>query len=885
MTRPDPDTLLQRITEEAGRERRGRLKVFFGFAPGVGKTYRMLQVARDLVDQKVDVVVGAIETHGRYDTGALLLGLEILPPRELEYRGKRLQEFDLDRALARRPKVLLLDELAHTNAQGARHPKRWQDVAELLDAGVDVFTTLNVQHVESLNDVIAQITGVRVRETVPDSILDRANEVELVDIAPEELLNRLRDGKVYLPDQVARALSGFFQHGNLLALRELALRRTAERVDADVLAWRESQGVAATWPTAERVMVCVGPAPASRRVLRAGRRVAAGLRAPWVVAWVESLVPTLSDADRQRLEEHLKLAESLGAQVVRLTGQSVSESLLAYARKANVTRILVGKPTHSRLRDRLRGSLVDDIVRGSGDIDVHVVSGDPTPTPELVARDPELREATPVGGWLGAAGLAVATTIVALSIRAVYAVPDLEMLYLLAVIVAAVVFGRAPAVLAAALSVAAYDFFFVPPFLTFEVADVRYVLTFVMMFGVGLIAGTLMARIRAQERVAILREEKTRSLLAFSRVLAGQTNPMGAAAALAQHVSELLRMPTTVLLGHTGPLGPAASAPAPFVLAQPDLAVAQWAYEHGQPAGCGTDTLTGSKVLCVPLLTRRVSLGVMALSTQGHVVQSDQRALLDAFTSQTASALERMQLAADAEAASVRAKTEEMRSSLLSTVSHDLRTPLAAITGAATALKDETGPLSEAQRLELTESICDEAARLERLVANLLDMTKLQSGGIVPKRELIPPEELVGSALTRLDEQLRGREVKVSMEPELPLAHVDPVLLEQVLINLLDNAAKYTPAGTAIEVAVRRHHGGLAFEVSDVGPGLMPGEATKVFDKFYRGTHARSGGAGLGLPICKGIVEAHGGQLMAAPRVGGGVTFRFELPPATEQLA
>lgn len=495
--RPDPDTLLRRMREEEAKAKLAKLKIFFGFAPGVGKTYRMLQVARDLVcDQKLDIVVGLVETHRRMDTAALLLGLEILPKRKVEYRGRMLEEFDLDAAIARRPRLILIDELAHTNAPGSRHTRRWQDVLEVLEAGIDVFTTVNVQHLESLNDVIAQITHVIVRETIPDSIVTRADEIELVDIAPEELLMRLREGKVYLPDQAQRAADHFFQRGNLLALRELALRRIAQRVDADVQQYREQHGVSATWPSSESILVCVGPAPSSARLIRATSRMAAGLRAAWVAAYVETpSLGAMSDADGERLESHLRLVESLGGSVTRLEGNRVSEALLDYARKHNVTRIVLGKPTHSRIRDRLRGSLLNELVRGSGDIDVHVISGlvadEPPPQEQAEVRGPILWERY---GW-AALFLAITTGFAGLLRRAL-SIPDVEMVYLLGVIVVAVRLGRGPSIFAAALAVAAYDFFFVPPYFTFAVADGRYFLTFATMFGVSLLLSELTARIR-----------------------------------------------------------------------------------------------------------------------------------------------------------------------------------------------------------------------------------------------------------------------------------------------------------------------------------------------------------------------------------------------------
>ncbi len=685
--RPDPDALLRRVRDEETKAQRAKLKVFFGFAPGVGKTYRMLQVARDLVcDQKLDVVVGLVETHRRMDTAALLLGLDLLPKLKVEYRGRTLEEFDLDAALARRPRLILIDELAHTNAPGSRHTKRWQDILEVLDAGIDVFTTVNVQHIESLNDVIAQITQIIVRETIPDSILERADEIELVDIAPEELLTRLREGKVYLADQAHRAADHFFQRGNLLALRELALRRTAQRVDADVQQYREQYGVDATWAASENILVCVGPAPSSARLIRAAGRMAAGLRAAWVAAYVDApTVGAMSDPDRERLESHLRLAESLGGSVTRLDGTRVSEALLSYARRHNVTRIILGKPTHSRLRDRLRGSLLNEVVRGSGEIDVHVISGvvgDEQPTP----RAPLVKDSVPWNrfGWAGF--IIAATTALGAVLRSALSVPDVEMVYLLAVMVTAVRFGRGPSILAAALAVAAYDFFFVPPYYTFAVADGRYFLTFAMLFVVGLLLSELTARVRRQELEARQREERTKVLYALIRDLSAADSRQAAAKVVARHAADAFNARTYLLLCNPeGTLEDAANFPLGPALERKEIVVAQWAFEHGRSAGLGTDTLPGSSTACFPLRVGGSSLGAIAFQPKSGVpFRVEQREFLEAFNRQAAFAFERMKLTDEARSAALRAKAEEMRSSLLSAVSHDLRTPLAAITGAAT---------------------------------------------------------------------------------------------------------------------------------------------------------------------------------------------------------
>jgi two-component system sensor histidine kinase KdpD len=883
--RPDPDELLRRMTVEAARERQGKLKIFFGFAPGVGKTYAMLESARRLRDQGIDVVVGVVETHGRAETAALLEGLEALPPRQVEYRGRRLEEFDLEQAVARHPQVLLLDEAAHTNAPGVRHAKRHQDLLDLLDAGIDVHTTLNVQHVESLNDVVAQVTSVRVRETVPDIILDRADEIELVDLPPEELLLRLREGKVYFPEQAEQARQHFFRRGNLLALRELALRRTADRIDADVQAYREAHSIEQVWAAAERILVCVGPSPTSARLVRAARRMAAGLRAPWVAAYVEpSEVAPMSDADRERLTAHLRLAESLGGEVVRLTGSRVSQALLHYARRHNVTRIIIGKPTHPRIRDLLRGSLLDEVVRGSGDIDVHVISGDAGGSAPS-KPDPRARPPIEPAGFAWAAALVGVATGVAYLGRTVVAPADLVMFYLLVIMIVAVAFGRGPSLLASALSVAAYDFFFVPPYFTFAVSDTRHLLTFAMMFAVGVLISGLTLRLRREEQHAREREARTAALYALSRELGTALDEAEAAQVLARHGAELFESGAAVLLASpTGALTETARrGEVPFDAAE--QGVARWVLEHGRPAGLGTDTLPGARVTCLPLCSGPNALGVLALAPRtARGLQLENRDLLEAFLRQGSLAIERARLAEEAKLAALLARSEEMRSTLLSTVSHDLRTPLAAITGAATALRDDWSRVPEAERRELLDTVCEEADRLERLVGNLLDMTRVEAGGLRVKREWVPLEELVGAALTRVDPRLTGRPVSTALPADLPLVSVDPVLVQQVLVNLLENAAKYTPPGSALELAAEVAEGMVIVRVADHGPGIAAADRERVFEKFYRGTQAGSG-VGLGLAICRGIVEAHGGTIRVESRPGGGALFRIALPVGGEAPA
>jgi len=871
--RPDPDALLRRLA--ADEQTRGRLKVFFGASPGVGKTYAMLTAARAKRAEGVDVVVGWAETHGRAETAALLEGLERLPPREVEYRGVTLREFDLDAAIARKPALLLLDELAHTNAPGARHAKRWQDVEELRDGGVTVYTTLNVQHLESLNDLVNRVTGIAVKETVPDRVLDAADEVEFIDLPPEELLKRLAEGKVYLPDRAAQAARHFFRRGNLLALRELALRRTAEHVDADVQDYRRDHEIEPIWPVAERILVCVRPNPESDRLVRAARRMAARLKAEWIVAYVESAgQPLLSPVERQALTRTMKLAEELGATTAALSGESVSEALLTFARQRNVSRIVVGRPLHSRWRDRLRGSLLDEIVRGSGGIEVLVI-----------AREPEAIPGTPPGppgpqprrNWpyLVSCATVLACTLVCWAMFHRFDNSNLVMVYLLGVAFVATRFGRRPSALAAVLSVAAFDFFFVPPHLTFAVSDTQYVVTFGVMLVVSLLISTLAARVRGQAEGARRRERRTQVLYGMTQDLAGARTVEEVARAATRHVYELLQGPVEVLLpGASGRLSPLEDAPG----GDPrEAAVAQWAFDHNRAAGLGTDTLPGASAHYVPLRGTSSALGVLGVRPDDSLLPlgPDQIDLLETLCRQAASSLERIRLAEQAEEARLAVETERLRSTLLSSVSHDLRTPLATITGAASTLLQPAALDEEGQR-ELKEAIYEEAERLNRLVTNLLDMTRLEAGSLQLRRDWHSLEELVGTALARLEGQLKERRVTVSIPQDLPLVPVDGMLIEQLLVNLLENAFKYTPAGSPVQVAARVSAGSVEVEVADEGPGFPDGAEERLFEKFYRGSSGEHG-SGLGLPICKAIVTAHGGRIWAENRPRG-AAFRFTLP-------
>ena len=878
--RPDPDTLLTRAKEEEARKTRGRLKLFFGAAAGVGKTFAMLEAARELEADGVDVVVGYVETHGRAETEALLDGLEILPPRLVPYRGTTLKEFDLDAALARRPRVILVDELAHSNAEGLRHAKRWQDVVELVDAGINVYTTINVQHLESLNDLVAKITGIVVRETVPDSVLERADEIELVDLPPDELIERLQEGKVYLPEQAQEAVRNFFRKGNLIALRELALRRTADRVDAQMQAYMRDHAIAKTWPVAERVLVCISPSPHAGQLVRAGRRLATRLGAEWIVAFVDTpAAARLTQADRDRVAQTLRLAEQLGAETATLSGPTMSEEILAYARARNVSKIVIGKPGRSLWKRVLLGSIVDALVRGSGEIDIYVVSGDKeAAVPKSPARRPRQADWP---GYAEALGVVAVCSGVAWLMFPRFNLSNLIMVYLLGVVAVAARRGRGPTVLASVLSVATFDFFFVPPFFSFAVSDTQYLVTFAVMLVVALVISGLTVRTRAQADAARNRERRTAALYAMSRELANTRGVDGLLAIAVRHIVEVFPAEVSVLLPDATGRVAARSVPAATLSTDTaEQAVAQWVFEHRELAGRGTATLPGAAALHVPLLGSRGAVGVLGVKpSEPHAFGSpEQLHLLETFANQTALAIERAALAEEAQTSQLRIETERLRNSLLSSVSHDLRTPLAAITGAATTILESESPLDRGTQQELLESIRDEADRLNRLVHNLLEMTRLESGALELHREWHSMEEVVGAALSRLAKSLGSRRVTVKIPPDLPLVSMDEVLIEQVFVNLLDNSVKYTPPDSAIRIIVTATDQSVTAEVADHGPGLPKGQESRVFDKFYRAAPDGRRGAGLGLAICRGIVLAHGGRIWAHNLPEGGVAFLFTLP-------
>jgi two-component system sensor histidine kinase KdpD len=892
--RPDPDALLALAREEEARARRGRLKVFLGASAGVGKTFAMLVEAHERRRAGTSVVVGVVETHGRAETQALIQDLEVLPRHPVEYRGATLLEFDLDGALARRPSLLLVDELAHTNAPGSRHAKRWQDVEELLDAGIEVYTTLNVQHLESLNDVVAQITGVVVRETIPDLVLERADVVELVDLPPEDLLQRFREGKVYVPEQAERAVQNFFNHGNLLALRELALRSTAERVDAQMQDYRSAHAIRRPWPVSERLLVTITPSARSARLVRSARRIAAALHAEWIVVHVERPGELRSSgAADERLQRIFRLAERLGAETATLTGQRVSDEIVRCARERNATRILVGKPTRPRWLSRWSGSLVDDLVRQSGEADVYVIGDSGERFEEVPARSPSAP--APRSEYAVAIGAVALATGLSYFMSLAFEPSILVMVYLLVVLWVASRGRVGPSVLASFLSVASFDFFFVPPHLTFAVSDTQYLLTFVAMLAAALLVSTLTIRMRGQAEAAGRRERRTASLYGLGRGLVSARTLDQVLDVAGRHGAEVFESRVAFLLPDVhGRVALRAGDAAVLGEAQRDRGVAQWVFDHDQIAGLGTATLPASPAMHLPLVASAGTVGVVALEPADatRLASPETQRALEAFANQTALAIERAQLADEAEHAQVAVETERLRNALLSSVSHDLRTPLAAITGATSILLEKGDAVPPSVRRDLVASIDGEARRLNRLLANLLDITRLEAGQVEPHREWHSLEELIGAAVGRLEDRLGDRPIELHVPPGLPLVPLDDVMVEQALFNLLDNAVKYSPAGTPITVSAGIHGESAFVTVADRGPGIPEAEREKVFEKFFRGQATRpQGGAGLGLAIVRGIVMAHGGTVAVEARPGGGALFRMtfplgdQAPPSVEEQA
>lgn len=875
--RPNPDELLKNLQSE--EPSRGRLKIFLGYAAGVGKTYAMLEAAHQRKAQGVDVVVGYVETHRRAETEAMVEKLEVMPRKQVEYHGVTITELDVDAVLIRRPQLVLVDEFAHTNTPGSRHPKRYQDVEDILDAGIDVYTTLNIQHLESLNDVVAQVTGAKVRETVPDSVIDEASEIEVIDLPPDELLARLQEGKVYVPDQAARALHEFFRKGNLTALREMSLRRAAERVDDQMRSYMQTRAIPGPWAATERLLVCISPSPLAEKLVRNTRRLADELNAEWFAVYVEvASKPENKPANRERIGRTLQLAEQLGAKTLTLAGHSIHEAVLEFARKNNITKVVVGKPIKPRWQELLEGSIIDQLVYHSGDVDIYVISAEFEQ--KKISVPERFQPHRPLGRYLLSLALIAASTLLSLTIRGNLEPTNLVMLYLTSVVVAAVFLGRGPSLLASILAVLSFDFFMIPPYYTFVVDDTQYIITFIALFVVSLVVSSLTARVREQAETAVQRETQTSALYNLGRELTSATDLQQVVAIIISQIEQAFEREVAIFLPENGHVRVFASSQ-DYHPDENELAVAAWAFEHDQPAGRGTDTLPAAPLRCQPLKTANNLVGVLGIRPKdaGGFLTPEQRLTLAAFTNQAALAIERASLVEEARQADLLRATEKLQTALLNSISHDLRTPLVAITGALTSLDEQPQSLGDESRRNLVGTAREQADRLNRLVGNLLSMTRIESGGIKLHREPGDIQDVIGTALEQLGKRVADHEIKVSVPDDFPLVPMDFTLMVQVVVNLLENAVKYSRKGSRIEISASLEADQARLAIADRGVGIPPEDLARVFDKFYRVQRPESvSGTGLGLSISKGIVEAHQGRIYARARQGGGTVLNVELP-------
>ena len=895
LQRPSPEALLEAARREEGRL--GKLKIFMGAAPGVGKTYEMLLQARARKRDGYDIIVGVVETHGRKETEALLEGLEVVPRQRIEYKGQALEEMDLDAIIARHPQIVLVDELAHTNVSGSRHPKRYIDVEELLNRGINVYTTLNIQHIESLNDVVAQITGVRVRETVPDSILDRADAIELVDITPGDLIQRLKEGKVYVPKQAERALEHFFSPANLTALRELALRRTAERVDEQLLDEMQAHAIPGPWPAGERLLVCVSEDPRAAGLVRYTKRLADRLHASWTALYVETKRSLqLTEEERDRIADTLRLAQTLGGEAITVPGgdRRIADDVIAFAQANNVTQVIIGKSTRSRWFELLHGSVVRDLLRSCGNISVHVIAGedlDKQTIPKKTIRTAEKAAPFDPRPYVIAIVAIAAALGVGKLIQPWFGIENVDLVFLAAVVGIAVRYGLWPSLFASIVASLCYNFFFLPPVYTFTITDPTNVAAFGFFTAIAIVVSNVAARVRTLAVTAMARARTTESLYAFSRKLSGAGTLDDVLWATAYQAALMLKVRVVLLLPENGSIAVKAGYPPEDSLDDADLAAANWAWEHDRPAGRGSDTLPGAKRLFLPMRTGRGAIGVVGIDSDklGPLLTPDQRRLLDALIDQAALAIERVYLVDDLDQTQRKVEADRLRGALLTSISHDLKTPLAAIIGAAGTLKGFSSELNERGKADLISTIVEESERLNRFIANLLDMTKLEAGSIKPNASRHDIGEIVGTALDRAAKILADHRVEVEIADNLPMLELDPVLFEQALFNLLDNAAKYAPPKTTVHIGSWREGDTVKLQISDEGCGIPPEEIDQIFEKFhrvYKGDQVLAG-TGLGLAIARGFVEAMHGTLAAANRPnqhGAVFTVTLPVPSPDEQL-
>ncbi|MBM7583315.1 two-component system sensor histidine kinase KdpD [Caldicoprobacter guelmensis] len=899
--RPDPEKLLEKITDD----KRGKLTIFLGPAAGVGKTFAMLSAAHERKSKGIDVVIGWVDTHKRPDTEKLVEGLEVIPPKKIVYKGTVFEEMDVDAIIARRPMIVLVDELAHTNVPGSRHHKRYQDVEEILDNGIDVFTTLNIQHIESLNDVVAQITGVVVRETVPDRILEQASEIRLIDLSSDELIQRLKEGKVYVPEQADKALKNFFRKGNIEALRELALRRTAERIDKQLDEYMKAHDIRGPWPVKERIMVCISPSPLSANLIRFAGRMANRLEAEFYAVYVERPEGLNDEKLQQRLRKNLSLAENLGAQTVILTGSDPAKEIIDFARSKNITQIVIGKPLRFKLIDICKGSLVDRILRLSRGISVHIITGEVDQDERSwTQKYKEMTQKVSLMPFIKSVIIVAAFTFLCKMAEKILNTADLTLIYQIPVLISATRSGLLSGIFTAFVSALALNFFFIPPLRTFSVANVGYVLNLIMFMITAIIISSLISRLTKIAEASQKREARTAAMYRLSRNIAATADTNYLLEMVTREICNIFHADTMILRpddkgklrmdfyatsdrNEEKDVGVLQSNGAnSFCFGEKERATATWVYEHGEKAGFGTDTLSDAKAVYIPLKTQKSTFGVLGVKfeREDRYLTPDEWQLLDAFAGLAAIAVERICLSEEAKKAEILAKTEQLRVALLDSVSHELRTPLSSIIGAATTLLEEEGLYDKEVRRNMLSTILNSAKRMNIVVENLLGMTRIESGNLRLRLDWCALEDIIGSALTRLKDRLEGRLVNVDVDSNLPLIYVDFVLMEQVMINLLDNAIKYSPKGSPITIRAKPLGKTVEIEVEDEGIGIPEEDLERIFDKFYRAeTSQHVSGTGVGLSICKGIVEAHGGKIKAENREGKGARFSISLPISAVQ--
>lgn len=889
--RPNPDELLTQMNQE----NRGRLTVFLGAAAGVGKTYTMLKAAQEDLLKGKQVYIGWIETHGRVETEKLSTGIPVIPPAYVSYRGQQKKEMDTDAILHLKPEIVLVDELAHTNIPGSRHVRRYQDVEELLDAGIQVYTTINIQHIESLNDIVTQITGVAIHETVPDSVLEQADSIQLIDIPPEELVTRLQEGKVYSHEQAVRALKNFFRLGNINALRELALRFMANRVDDTMSAYMKKKKIAGPWQVTGRVMVCVSASPFSTQLIRTARRLADGLHADFLAVHIEMPTPRfpMGNRERARLADNIKLAEELGGKIFTAVGNDLVHEILDIARTHNVTAIVAGKSQHGRLWDICHGAFLEKLIRYSGDINVYVVQGE-----EEKEKEKE-KEKNPIQShpleyknkhkqiWYTVCGISMALCITGVGwiFQSSLELINIAFLYFLPVLLSALWWGRWPSYMTAVVSVFLFDFSFIPPIFTTSVNDIQYIWTFGIFLIFSYLIGKQTEKLRKESKIARQREKSMRTLYDFSQEIAAIIKPGQICQKLAEYVGETLDRFVVVLypdkkgqLKQAGQYIPETGGHA-LRLVEQEYAVAVWAFKNKKMAGCSTDTIPGVQNLYIPLQTGAQIEGVFGIQIGDNPLLPEEKRIIDSWIRLTAMAIERCKLIYQSQQAALAVESERLRTSLFNSVSHELRTPLASIIGAASALSDTTVQYNPKEQLELLETISYGATRMERLVNNFLDTARQESGILQLKNDWCDIEDIIGVALQRVEKVSVTHNIVSDISSPLPFFKGDCGLLEQVLVNLLDNAIKYSPKGSTIAIRAYLEHAHLVVSVKDQGIGILSSDQEHIFEKFYRSSNVNTiSGTGLGLFICKGIIEMHHGTIWAENNPGGGAAISFSLP-------